>query len=95
MLNENTILIGQVLQIRDKLVAKRHSIPSSLIPEWKQLSTLTSVFDQVNAGHPVFAGGTSLVKPKMFRGTAKDLMEMVTALKTFERKVSSAMKFVH
>lgn len=95
MLNENTILIGQVLQIRDKIVAKRHSIPSSLAKEWKKLASLTSVFDQVNKGHPVFASGTSLVKPKMFSGTAKELVEMVNALKSFEKKVSRSIKYVH
>ena len=39
------VLIGKVLQIKDKLYAKRHSIPTDLQNEWSALNKKTACFE--------------------------------------------------
>ena len=40
-----TLITGQLLQIRDKLIAKRHLIPASFQAEWDSLAEKTEMFD--------------------------------------------------
>lgn len=88
MLNENTKLIGQVLQIRDKLFAKRHSIPSDLQNEWQNLIDKTACFDSSQTlNHCV--KGSPAKKPNTFKGNAKDLMNLVKRLQEFNLQVST------
>ena len=39
------LLIGKVLQIKDKIIAKRHCIPSDLKAEWNTLNEQTACFE--------------------------------------------------
>ncbi|MCW8091362.1 hypothetical protein [Alteromonas sp. ASW11-130] len=87
MFDKNTLLIGQVLQIRDKLYAKRHSIPSSLKKEWKGLLEKTSSFDASNTiNHAI--KGRQTTKPETYNGHSVDLVQLVSSFKRFESKIS-------
>lgn len=88
MLNENLLLIGQVLQIRDKLIAKRHCVPTSLKDEWDSLVAKTDCFDSAAMLSHAIKGKTD-AKPATFRGSAKELMSLVSALKELNVKVNS------
>ena len=83
----NTLLIGQALQLRDKLVAKRHVIPTSMMSEWVQLRKQTEEFD---TNHPFNTAvkGKTFTKPTAFNGSDNQLNELVTSLKAFDQKVS-------
>lgn len=94
MLNENTLLIGQVLQIRDKLVAKRHAIPKSLLAEWKELNSLTAEFD-LSQNTVIVQGGSLGTKPTTFKGSANELMKLVEALKVFDKKLKQSVQYHH
>lgn len=87
MKNPNTLLIGQALQLRDKLVAKRHVIPSSMMSEWTQLRKQTEEFD---ANHPFDTAvkGQTFTKPSAFNGSDSQLNDLVTSLKAFDQKVN-------
>ncbi len=91
MLNENTKLIGQVLQIRDKLVAKRHSVPSDLQSEWQKLIENTACFD---ASHTLShcVKGRPAKKPTTFEGSASDLMSLVSRLNDFNLRISGNIR---
>ncbi|WP_414830369.1 hypothetical protein [Alteromonas sp. H39] len=87
MLNENTKLIGQVLQIRDKLVAKRHAVPSDLQSEWKKLIDKTACFDASQTLSQCVKGSPAK-KPATFTGSASDLMSLVSRLNDFNLRIS-------
>lgn len=87
MLNENTKLIGQVLQIRDKLFAKRHSIPSDLQSEWQKLVDKTACFDSSQTLNNCVKGSPT-TKPSIFKGSASDLMSLVSKLNDFNLRLS-------
>ncbi|NMH59372.1 hypothetical protein [Alteromonas ponticola] len=87
MLNRNTLLIGQVLQIRDKIFAKRHCIPSSLRKEWTGLLEKTSSFDASNTVNQAVKGRQT-TKPETYNGNAVDLAQLVASFKNFELKIS-------
>ncbi|MBU2977446.1 hypothetical protein [Alteromonas sp. C1M14] len=87
MLNENTLLIGQLLQIRDNILAKRHAIPSSLQDEWHRLVERTSAFD-IRQAFNTARKGAAFAKPNMFEGSANELANLVNALRAFNQKLS-------
>ncbi len=87
MFNKNMLLIGQVLQIRDKLFAKRHCIPSSLRNEWMGLLEKTSSFDASNTINQAVKGRQT-TKPETFNGNSVDLAQLVNSFKNFEVKIS-------
>ncbi|QJR79804.1 hypothetical protein CA267_002865 [Alteromonas pelagimontana] len=87
MLNENTLLIGQVLQIKDKLHAKRHAIPGSLKTEWERLAAETASFDSDRLSTSAVKG-QSFRKPNVFSGDQRDLTVLLNALKDFELKIN-------
>ncbi|MBU3022474.1 hypothetical protein [Aestuariibacter sp. A3R04] len=86
MVNENTLLIGQVLQIRDKILAKRHVIPASMEKEWQRLVEKTSAFD-IKSTFTSARKGATLTKPSLFDGSARDLANLVSALRAFNNKL--------
>lgn len=86
MLNENTLLIGQVLQIRDNILAKRHAIPGSMQKEWSRLVDRTAAFD-IKRAFTTARKGTSFTKPSLFNGSAGDLANLVKALSAFNQKI--------
>ena len=87
MVNKNTLLIGQVLQIRDKLIAKRHCIPASMQDEWNDLVASTDCYDAGQTYH--FAvKGQATQKPDSFANGGSDLSTLVSALKDFNAKVT-------
>lgn len=87
MKNENTLLIGQALQIRDKLVAKRHAIPSSMMKEWSELQAQTENFDST---HPFDRAvkGHAFTKPAVYNGSASELNALVSSLKEFDQRIT-------
>ena len=87
MLNENTLLIGQVLQIRDNILAKRHAIPGSLQSEWKRLTDRTAAFD-IKRTFNSARKGTTFTKPSLFQGSAAELSNLVKALRNFNARIS-------
>ncbi|WP_218355255.1 hypothetical protein [Alteromonas lipotrueiana] len=91
MRDENTLLIGQALQIRDKLVAKRHVIPSSMMSEWSELQVQTQAFD-ANRPFDSAIKGRRFAKPAVYSGSAKDLNQIVSSLKDFEERMTSNLQ---
>ncbi|OFC69402.1 hypothetical protein [Alteromonas confluentis] len=87
MLNENTLLIGQVLQIRDKILAKRHVIPSSLQNEWLRLKERTAAFD-IKRAFNTARKGTTFTKPALSNQSLNDLAALVSSLRSFNAKIS-------
>ncbi|MCW8107875.1 hypothetical protein OPS25_05105 [Alteromonas ponticola] len=87
MFNKNMLLIGQVLQIRDKIFAKRHCIPSSLKKEWTGLLEMTSSFDASNTVNQAVKGRQT-TKPETYKGNSVDLAQLVASFKKFESKIS-------
>ncbi|RDV24251.1 hypothetical protein DXV75_14630 [Alteromonas aestuariivivens] len=94
MSNNNTLLMGQVLQIRDKLLAKRHIVPSSLKSEWQTLIERTATFDpSFTVNHAI--KGRACTKPAMFTGSANELMKLVSSLKEMEIKLAAGSRNHH
>ncbi len=89
MLNENTRLIGQVLQIRDKIFAKRHSIPTNLRGEWQSLADKTACFDATRLFNGTVKGAPAK-KPCVFRGSASELSKLISKLKAFNVKLAQS-----
>lgn len=88
MKHDNTLLIGQALQLRDKLVAKRHAIPASLHSEWTKLQQRTTDFDPSQPFDRAIKG-SRFTKPAAYRGSNNELTALVDSLKDFNRRVSS------
>ncbi|MBD3585095.1 hypothetical protein HHX48_05025 [Salinimonas sp. HHU 13199] len=86
MKNDNTLLIGQVLQLRDKLVAKRHAIPSSMLGEWSRLQQRTTAFD-INRPFDMAIKGTRFTKPNVYGGSSGELSDLVNSLKEFNKRM--------
>ncbi|WP_018984848.1 hypothetical protein [Salinimonas chungwhensis] len=87
MKENNTLLIGQVLQLRDKLVAKRHAIPSSMLGEWSNLQKRTSEFD-ISRSFDRAVKGTHFTKPSVYSGQDDELSELVSSLKEFNQRIT-------
>ncbi|GFD87807.1 hypothetical protein KUL152_00330 [Tenacibaculum sp. KUL152] len=81
------LLIGKVLQIKDKLSAKRHCIPRDLQGEWKQLDKQTACFEST-ALYNSAVKGQQMNKHIEYSGSVKELSQLVSKLKTLNNKVS-------
>ncbi len=86
MLNDAQILIGKVLQIRDKIMAKRHAIPNDLKAQWRELNKKTACFDSA-AFYQNAVKGQSLSKHIEFTGSLKELSQLVVTLNAFYRAI--------
>lgn len=89
MTSEATLLVGRVLQIRDKLMAKRHCIPRALRGEWDELSQKTACFDAGSLFDHA-AKGDIANKPTTFAGTVSDLESMVSQLDNLNTQVQQS-----
>ncbi len=89
MTSEATLLVGRVLQIRDKLMAKRHCIPTSLRGEWDTLTKKTACFDAGSLFDHA-AKGSAANKPTTFSGTVSDLENMVSQLDSLNTQVQQS-----
>ena len=81
------LLIGKVLQIKDKIIAKRHCIPSDLKDEWRTLDAQTACFEST-ALYRSAVKGKQLNKRIEFSGSVKELSQLVTKLNTLNQKAS-------
>ena len=79
MRNDEQLLIGQVLQIKDKLSAKRHNIPKTLQTEWQQLNACTECFE-VEALYNQAVKGKRMRKHVAFDGSTKELRQIINRL---------------
>lgn len=83
----HTLLTGQLLQIRDKLMAKRHLIPASVQAEWDSLAEQTEMFDPANQGQLSHAGNEMITKHSAFKGTVNYLLKLVEAMRNLNRQI--------
>ncbi|BFT30847.1 hypothetical protein D210916BOD24_20230 [Alteromonas sp. D210916BOD_24] len=81
------LLIGKVLQIKDKIIAKRHCIPSDLKDEWRTLDEQTACFEST-ALYGSAVKGEQLNKRIAFSGSVKELSQLVSKLNTLNQKMS-------
>lgn len=89
MQTDAQLLIGKVLQIKDKIYAKRHCIPNDLQQEWDALSAQTSCFDS-EAMFESAVKGQGFSKQVGFSGSVKELSTLVSRLDTLNKEVSIA-----
>ena len=89
MTSEATLLVGRVLQIRDKLMAKRHCIPSSLKSEWDTLTKKTACFDADSLFDHTAKGATTS-KPTTFSGSVSELENIVSELDNLNTQVQQS-----
>ena len=83
------LLIGKVLQIKDKINAKRHCIPHSLLGEWKQLDKQTACFESASLFKDAVKG-EQLNKHIEYAASVKELSQLVSKLKTLNTKVCNS-----
>ncbi|WP_139142059.1 hypothetical protein [Alteromonas lipolytica] len=76
-----TLITGQLLQIRDKLMAKRHLIPASYQEQWTSLAQQTEMFDPANQGQLSHDNNEMVTKHSAFKGTVDDLLKLVNAMR--------------
>lgn len=81
------VLIGKVLQIKDKIYAKRHSIPSDLQNEWSALDKKTACFES-DALFDMAVKGKQMNKTINYSGSVDDLSQLISRLKKLNRKVN-------
>lgn len=81
------LLIGKVLQIKDKIIAKRHCIPSDLEAEWNTLNKQTACFES-EALYKSAVKGQEMNKHIDYSGSVKELSQLVKQLKTLNKKVN-------
>jgi len=81
------LLIGKVLQIKDKIIAKRHCIPSDLKAEWNTLNEQTACFE-TEALYRSAVKGQEMNKHIDYSGSVKELSQLVKQLKTLNKKVN-------
>lgn len=86
MNRQETLLVGKVLQIRDKLIAKRHNIPSNLQDDWQNLTRQTECFDS-NCLYSHAVKGESAKKPALFSGSVKELQTLLHDLEVLNDEV--------
>ncbi|BBO27000.1 MAG: hypothetical protein VX066_10260 [Pseudomonadota bacterium] len=82
-----TLVMGQLLQMRDKLIAKRHLIPANCQSQWAELEKETAVFDPANQGQLSHSGNTMVTKRSLFRGNINDLMSLVDQLRQLNSQI--------
>jgi len=81
------LLIGKVLQIKDKISAKRHCIPSDLADEWQALDKQTQCFESQGLYRSAVKG-QQMSKSIAYSGSVKELSQLVSKLKTLNNKVT-------
>ena len=81
------LLIGKVLQIKDKIIAKRHCIPSDLKAKWNTLNEQTACFES-EALYRSAVKGQEMNKHIDYSGSVKELSQLVKQLKTLNKKVN-------
>ena len=81
------LLIGKVLQIKDKLNAKRHAIPSDLQKEWDALNGQTACFES-DALFNSAVKGQKMNKQIDYTGSVEELSQLVSKLKKLNKKVT-------
>tara|TARA_Y200000002_G_scaffold379204_1_gene388025 strand:+ start:791 stop:1093 length:303 start_codon:yes stop_codon:yes gene_type:complete len=81
------LLIGKVLQIKDKITAKRHCIPCDLKAEWNALDAQTACFES-KALYRSAVKGQEMNKHIDYTGSVKELSQLVSKLKTLNNKVN-------
>ncbi|WP_269517960.1 hypothetical protein [Alteromonas sp. BMJM2] len=81
------VLIGKVLQIKDKIYAKRHSIPTDLQNEWSALDKKTACFESDALFH-MAVKGKQMNKTINYSGSVNDLSQLVSRLKKLNKKVN-------
>lgn len=80
MQNQHTVLVGQALQYRDKLKAKRHVVPKNLAEHWHNLMHETDkLLPTINPD--------TRRKQTGFTGTADELRRLLVALKKMNTSV--------
>lgn len=82
-----TLITGQLLQIRDKLIAKRHLIPASYQAEWHRLEEQTEMFDPANHGQLFHDSKELVTKHTDFHGTVNDLLKLVDAMRNLNSQI--------
>lgn len=82
------LLIGKVLQIKDKITAKRHCIPRELKTEWLTLNKKTACFDSA-ALYKTAVKGDEGNKHLAFSGSVKELSSLVNRLNALNEQVNS------
>ncbi|GFD69619.1 hypothetical protein KUL156_28560 [Alteromonas sp. KUL156] len=87
MPSDAQLLIGKVLQIKDKITAKRHCIPSDLKAEWNTLSAQTACFES-EALYNGAVKGQEMNKHIDYSGSVKELSQLVNKLKKLNNKVN-------
>ena len=85
-----TLVMGQLLQIRDKLMAKRHLIPAACQAEWENIEEQTAVFDPANQGELRLSRTAFATKKSAFRGNIDDLLSMLETLRSLDRQIKLA-----
>lgn len=81
------LLIGKVLQIKDKITAKRHCIPSDLQSEWHALDEQTACFDS-EAMFENAVKGKGFSKHIDYSGSMKELSTLVKRLDSLNKEVT-------
>ena len=79
------LLIGKVLQIKDKISAKRHCIPSDLADEWQSLDKQTQCFESQGLYRSAVKG-QQMSKRIAYSGSVKELSQLVSKLKKTEQE---------
>lgn len=82
-----TLITGQLLQIRDKLMAKRHLIPASCQDQWNSLAQQTEMFDPANQGQLSHDSNEMVTKHSAFKGTVNDLLKLVDAMRNLNSQI--------
>ena len=81
------LLIGKVLQIKDKIIAKRHCIPSDLEAEWDKLDKKTACFES-EALYKSAVKGQEMNKHIDYSGSVKELSQLVSSSKLLIKKLT-------
>ena len=87
MRNDEQLLIGQVLQIKDKIIEKSHCIQSDLTAEGNTLTEQTACFES-EALYRSAVKGQEMNKHIDYSGSVKELSQLVRQLKTLNKKVN-------
>ncbi|ALM91183.1 MULTISPECIES: hypothetical protein [Alteromonas] len=83
------LLIGKVLQIKDKISAKRHCIPTELQTEWDALDKKTACFEST-AIFKSAVKGQHTSKHLAYSGSIKELSGLVSRLNALNEEVTIA-----
>ena len=81
MQKQARLVIGQIMQYRDKLYAKRHNVPKDMEATWNALMTETeSLLPQIN--HKTQRKSIS------FKGSVAELNKLVKSLSQFNNAIA-------